>query len=245
MAISLVQFDAPRPPCEEIPVANFRTAELRPAHMSKHRPSRSKVEDRDQRFEKLLATTGMVDANPFTRASLIPALEEIERNYARLVAASAEPPVRDDIRRYRAQLAKLLTLSEKIGSDFFAAEIEKAGWSRRNPHADDSALNMLTAEYGSGRDEVVDVLTNRALDIDHWLSTTGDAATYRKRVMRKSIVEPFLRLMAEYEITTSPKQRPRTQIFDALFDWLGVEPRFRPTSANINTIAREQDNASG
>jgi hypothetical protein len=53
------------------------------------------------------------------------------------------------------------------------------------------------------------------------------------------VVEPVLKLITQHEIATSRKQRPRTEIFDALFNWLGVERKFRPSSANINAIARE------
>jgi hypothetical protein len=54
----------------------------------------------------------------------------------------------------------------------------------------------------------------------------------------KLAVEPFLRLMAESKITTSRKQLPRKRMFDALFDWLGIERKFRPSDAAINAIAR-------
>jgi hypothetical protein len=204
------------------------------------------VEDRDQRFEKLLATMGIDETDHFTRFSLEQGLEEIERNYMRLVVSLEKPPDRKEIRQYRAQITKLLTLTEKIGPTFFANEVEKAGWSRQNPDADDRMLNILMADHSSSRDEVVAALTRRGLDIDHWLRTTGNAATYRKRGVRKVVVEPFLRLMTEHEITTGPKHRPRKQMFDALFDWLGVEPRDRPSSANVDAIARElEDSASG
>jgi hypothetical protein len=101
---------------------------------------------------------------------------------------------------------------------------------------------MLMEDHGSKRDDLVARLTVRGLDIDHWLRTSGDA--YRKRDVRKLAVEPFLRLIAERGITTSRKQLPRKRMFDALFDWLGVEQRFRPSSAAINAIARNLATAS-
>jgi hypothetical protein len=209
--------------------------------MTKHRPRPSKVEDRKQKFEKLLETMGMGEAEdpfiPFSRYGLTQRLEEIERAYARWVAASGKQPSRKLVQRYRAGIMNLLELSGHIGPDFFANEIERAGWSRLNPDADDSTLYMLMEEHSDKRDDVVAPLTARGLDVDHWLKTSGD--TYKKRDVRKLVVEPVLRLMAEYEITTSRKERPRKQIFDALFDWLGVEQKFRPSSANIDAIARE------
>jgi hypothetical protein len=207
--------------------------------MPKHRPPPSKVEDREQHYEKLLAAMGFGDsADPFigfSRYGLTQDLEPIERAYA--VAASGKQPSRKLVQRYRAGITNLLELSDHIGPDFFANEIEKAGWSRLNPDADDSTLYMLMEEHSDKRDNVVAALTARGLDVDQWLKTSGD--TYKKRDLRKVVVEPFLQLMAKHEITTSRKERPRKRIFDALFDWLGVEQKFRPSSANIDAIARK------
>jgi hypothetical protein len=205
--------------------------------MPKHRPSPSKAAGRKRQFEKLLETMGMGKVNPYIRYPLTQRLEEIERDYARQVAVSGKQPDRKLVRQYRGTITKLLTLSETIGPDFFANEIEKAGWCRLNPDADERTLNIQMEDYSSKRDDLIPALTARRLDADHWLKTSGN--TYKKRDLRKVVVEPFLQLMAEHKITTSRKQRPRKQIFDALFDWLGVEPKFRPSSANIDAIARE------
>jgi hypothetical protein len=206
--------------------------------MTKHRLRPRKPENRERQFDELLAAMGMGEtADPFARYALIGELEEIERGYARWVQASAKQPGRKLVRQYRAAITKVLELSNEIGPDFFANEIEKAGWSRHNPEADDMTLHRLLEEHGGKPDDVVAALTARVLDIDHWFKTSGE--NYKKRDVRKLVVEPFLKLMARHGITTSRKQRPRKQIFDALFGWLGVERKFRPSSANVDTIARE------
>ena len=108
---------------------------------------------------------------------------------------------------------------------------------------DDGATRaVLISTLRGRRHDVVAVLTAHGLDVDHWLNISGD--NYKKRELRKRVVEPFLQLMGKYEITTSRKQRPRKGIFDALFDWLGVEQKSRPSSANINTIARELEGSA-
>ena len=207
--------------------------------MIKHRPRPSKASGSQLQFEKLLEAMGFgQSADPFdqfTRFGLTPNLEEIKRYYERYVSVSSQPD-RKLVIRYRAALEKLLTLSKKIGPDFFATEIEKAGWAQANPDADEMTLNMLVEEHGDGRN-IVDRLTTHALNIDHWLKTSGD--DYRKRVVRKRVVEPFLRLMMEHGIITRRKQLPRTRMFEALFDWVGVDSRFRLSNAAINKIARE------
>jgi hypothetical protein len=213
--------------------------------MTKHRPSPSKTGGHQQQFKTLLEAIGMGEsANPFSRYALTQALEEIERYYAHQVA-SPDQPDRKLVRRYREAITKLLTLSKKIGPDFFTNEIEKAGWSRRNPHADEMTLHMLKEEHGDKQDNVVAVLTERRLDIDHWLKISGD--TYRKRVVTKLAVEPFLQLLINHEIISSRKQPPVTEItqmVEALFDWLGVEQKFRLSSVAIAAIARRLAGAS-
>ena len=202
------------------------------------KPSPDDAGSREQQLDQLLTA---MDANdPFSRYGLEPDLKQIE---ARWLAAQGKKPDRKRVRQYRAAITKALALSNMIGPDFFANEIEMAGWSRLNPDKDDRTLQTLMADHDHERDDVVAVLTAHGLDIDHWLKTSGDV--YRKRDVRKLVVEPFLQLMAEREIITSRRQLPRKQLFDALFDWLGVEQKSRPSSANIDSIARElEGNAS-
>ena len=210
--------------------------------MTKHRPSPGKAEGREQQFKKLLTAMGIgKSTDPFSRFALTQDLEEIKRYYAHQVSVSGKQPDRKLVRRYRAAITKVLALSEKIGPDFFANDIEKASWSRHNPDADDMTLHMLMEEHDDKRDDVVAVLTVRELDINHWIKTSGDA--YKKRIVTKLVVEPFLQLMAQREITASRKQ-PRTRMFDALFDWLGIEQKFRLSNAAINAIARDLTGAS-
>ena len=212
--------------------------------MIKHRPRPSKASGSQLQFEKLLEAMGFgQSADPldhFTRFGLTQKLEEIKRYFARYVSVSAQPD-RKLVKRYRATLEKLLTLSEEIGPDFLANEIEKAGWARHNPDADEMTLNMLVEEH-SDRRNMVTRLTSHGEDIDHWLNTSGD--DYRKRAVRKLVVEPFLRLLMEHGITTSRKKLPRTRMFEAMFEWVGVESRFRLSNAAINKIARELTSAS-
>jgi hypothetical protein len=193
------------------------------------KPSPDDAGSREQQLDQLLTA---MDANdPFSRYGLEPDLKQIE---ARWLAAQGKKPDRKRVRQYRAAITKALALSNMIGPDFFANEIEMAGWSRLNPDKDDRTLQTLMADHDHERDDVVAVLTAHGLDIDHWLKTSGDV--YRKRDVRKLVVEPFLQLMVGRDIETS-----RRRVFDALFDWIGVEKKFRPSSASINAIARELD----
>ena len=59
---------------------------------------------------------------------------------------------------------------------------------------------------------------------------------YRKTPLRKLVIEPFLLLLAVGEVWETAE--PRTRVMAALFDWLGVEPKYRPTNAGMRTIVR-------
>ncbi|MBR1326890.1 hypothetical protein [Bradyrhizobium ottawaense] len=214
--------------------------------MTKHRPSPSNPQCRQEQFEKLLKAMGIGDSEVdyIDRFATTRNLEEIERHYS-LQLAVASPPDRKRVKQYCAAITKVLSLSNKIGPEFFTGEIEKAGWARRNPHADDMTLLMLVEEHGTKRDEVVAVLTERRRDVDHWLKVGSD--TYRKRVVTKLAVEPFVRLLIERGTISSSKPLPRSQLaqlVEALFDWLGVEQSFRLTSVALATIARRLANAN-
>lgn len=192
------------------------------------KPSPIGAESREEKFERLLKA---IDATgPFDRYGLELALKKIETGWA---AAQGKKPGRKLVRQYRAAVAKVLAYSNKIGPDFFANDIEKAGWSRLNPDADDRKLRDIMEMHEHEPTTDVDaVLTVRGLDVDRWLRTTLE--DYRKRDVRTEIVEPFLELMVGRETEAS-----RKEIFEALFDWIGVAEKFRPSSASINAIARE------
>jgi hypothetical protein len=184
---------------------------------------------------------GIAEDRPFLEFAWVSPLEQIKIEYARRVTQLSKQPNRKQVRRYRAAVTKLLSLAKKVGPDFMA-EIEEAGWSRQNPGADVGDLHMMItawmAEEGKQPFDMIATLRQHEANIDHWLKTTAEA--YKKRDVRKLVVEPFLKLMTKSdEVTTSRKQLPRTRIFEALFDWLGVERKFRPSDAAINAIARE------
>ncbi len=133
----------------------------------------------------------------------------------------------------------MLALSEEVGNDFLTNDIEKIILSQLNPDADEQTLHSWMTDPEHPQKDLIATLTTYLSAIDQWLEI--NSTKYRRRDVRKLVVEPFLRLMAKHDITTSRKQRPRKKIFDALFDWLEIEPKYRPTSANIDAIAREME----
>ncbi|WP_377829592.1 hypothetical protein ACFKHW_08105 [Bradyrhizobium lupini] len=204
--------------------------------MTKHRRPLINVNDREQQFAKLLTAMGLNEKGPHGEYALKAALEQIELDCQRTVADPSKLLVPKRVRQLRAAIVKVLARHKAAESDTLDSEIELASMQMLNPKADVSTLRALIADNRLERRLAVE-LSHYIQNIDRWL--TANQEGYKKRQVRTVVVEPFLKLMAAYEITTSPRERPRKQIFDALFDWLGVEQKFRPSSANINTIAAE------
>lgn len=72
-------------------------------------------------------------------------------------------------------------------------------------------------------------------DVAAYFDRTG--RDYRKDHLREDVIEPFFRLMKAFKIRPSRHRLPRSAMFEALFDFVGVEPRLRPTS--ISGIAKQ------
>lgn len=208
----------------------------------KHRPPPSKGDQRRDRYEKLLVAIGVGECSDvFDRYALEQALQHLRSDYARRIALLNRLPTRALAHRYHGAIEKAVTLAKAVGPDFLT-EIELESWIRQNPKADPGALHIAIGESNIKLRDWIAELENHELDLDHWLKATGDA--YKKRDVRKLIVEPFLQLLATQEIKTSRKQLPRSRMFKALFDWLDVQKKFRLSNAAINNIARELEGAA-
>ncbi len=64
------------------------------------------------------------------------------------------------------------------------------------------------------------------------------AIDYRKGVIRKLAVEPFLIFLQNEDVFAS-RDLPLNHMVQALLDFLGVDQKRRPTNSGIRTIARD------
>jgi hypothetical protein len=181
----------------------------------------------------LLAAIGMADANPYMTMPLEMALREIESAWLARREVPNVGPYRKELRRFRSITAKRRELRKQFGPAVREA-IELAGFLRGNPNVDERTLRALMpdrvyidpAEVEEEEDRNIEFVIDRA----------GD---YRKRQVRKFVVEPFLLLLEEYRVVLDSKLLPLNRMMQALFDWLGIKPTLRPTDSGIRTIARE------
>ena len=182
----------------------------------------------------LLVAIGMADANPYETYPLKRALEEIESAWFARRQVPNVGPYRKELRRFRAITAKRRELRKQFGPVVREA-IALAGFVRGNPNVDERTLRALMPERVVNIDPA-EIEESEDRDIEFVIERTGD---YRKRLVRKLAVEPFLLLLEERGIVPHPKLLPLSRMMKAFFDWLGVEQALRPTDSGIRTIARE------
>ena len=181
----------------------------------------------------LLAAIGMAHANPYQTMSLEMTLREIESAWFARRQVPNVGPYRKELRRFRAITAKRRELRKQFGPVVREA-IALAGWIRANPNVDESTLRALMPDS-----EIIDpaeIEEEEDRNIEFVIDRTGD---YRKRQVRKLVVEPFLLLLEEFRVVPHSKLLPRNRMMQALFDWLGIKPTLCPTDSGIRTIARD------
>jgi hypothetical protein len=215
---------------------DFRTAAQRATRtlMAKNNISPDNRPPRDL-LRDLLAAIGMADANPYQTMPLEMALREIERAWLARRELPNVGPYREELRRFRAITAKRRELRKQFGPVVREA-IELAGFLRGNPNVDESTLRALMPDRVVNINPA-EVEEEEDRNIEFVIERTGD---YRKRQVRKLVVEPFLLLLEKYRVVPDPKLLPRNRMMQALFAWLDIRPTtLRPTDSGIRTIARE------
>jgi hypothetical protein len=217
---------------------DFRTAAQRSTRtlMAKNTISPNNRSPRDL-LGDLLAAIGMADANPYQTLPLVNALREIESAWLDRREVPNVGPYRKELRRFRANTAKRRELRKQFPPVVREA-IALAGWFRANPKADERELRALVQDRDSTGDiDPAEIEEEEDRDIEFVINRTGD---YRKRQVRKLVVEPFLLLLEKYRVVADPKLLPLNRMMQALFAWLDIKPTtLRPTDSGIRTIARE------
>jgi hypothetical protein len=67
----------------------------------------------------------------------------------------------------------------------------------------------------------------------------SDAANYKKPMLRRLLIEPFLSYLHRAGVVTHPQKLPLSRIMEALFDWVDIDRKRRPTNTGVRTIARD------
>lgn len=187
----------------------------------------------DVLLDRLLAAIGKGDADALERYLLSEELREIEVACSKLRGQPTLTGLRRRLlRKFRANTVRRRELRRQL--EPIRDDILVAGFLRANPGADERQLRAALQEEGT---ENIDPAEIEAIEDQDIAFLIANASDYRKRQVRKLAVEPFLRLLQKDDVIPSRKL-PLNRMMQALFDWLGIEKKLRPTDAGIRTIAR-------
>ena len=198
--------------------------------MTKDQRAPSATTFRAERLPVLFEAIGIED-NPFLCFSMRLKLQELAENLW------SEPGISSYHKQIQQSVAALRKL-QKLWSQLapMHRSIAEAGFLRSNPHAgrDDFAIMVADSDPPYLLDDLNPMLEDRIQDVDFVIRHAGD---YRKRLTTQRVIEPFLDLMNDFGVVPS-KKLPRSRMFVALFDVLGLEPRDRVTDVTVRNAAR-------
>ena len=78
---------------------------------------------------------------------------------------------------------------------------------------------------------------NEALNIKCLLDS--DAAKYKKNPLRTHLIEPFFFYLHFAGVVPHPRKLPLSRIMEAMFDWVDIDRKRRPTNTGVRAIARD------
>jgi hypothetical protein len=161
---------------------------------------KSPVNRSDELMDKLLATIGKGNADNLERYTLVQDLRKIE---AACLVRSKTGPFHKLLQSYRANTARRRELRRRLRP--IHDDIEMAGLLRANPGVDEGDLRAALQDNTKNFD-LAEIEANEDQDITFLIKRAGD---YRKRQVRKQVVEPFFWFLEKHGVVPSRKL-PRT-----------------------------------
>lgn len=207
------------------------------------------VDQTDVLLERLLSAIDKGRLSAERRAVLKTSLQNFKRAHGARWHRMAAAEVKRRKRLYREMLAlnaKRSKLRQQLGMDG-KVEIARAAWIRTEAkpffkaiiHGPEPERSDNLFDEWNGKLKAVEQLERleelEDQDIRYVLNETAD--DYHKPRVRRYVVEPFLLLLDAHMLWT--RAQPFTDAVKALFDWLGIEPKYRPTDTSIRAIVRE------
>ena len=58
-------------------------------------------------------------------------------------------------------------------------------------------------------------------------------------MLRRLLIEPFLFYLHRAGVVPHPHKLPLSRMMEAMFDWVGIDRKRRPTNTGVRTIARD------
>jgi len=200
------------------------------------------VDQPDVLLQQLLFVMGKGDASAAERAEIARNLRIMKGIYEqrirriRIVESGREKidPKRETLQKLLAKKAEVRDLRNQLGDRKY--DIDLAGLPRmleaKLPMEEmTEQLKLVTSRTLEKLEEI------EALDIEYLLDS--DAANYKKPMLRRLLIEPFLFYLHCAGVVPHPHKLPLSRMMEAMFDWVGIDRKHRPTNAGIRTIARD------
>jgi hypothetical protein len=188
----------------------------------------------EELLQRLIAAIGKDAAGDAERAWFEERFRMLKQGYLKRL-----PPFESDV-DYRELLGKFLVNGEErreLRRQLTAMKYEL--WRIRRirlnaTHAPDDKSRFILSALTDP-----DIIARFELEEERDIQTYLEMATdYRKGAIRKLAIEPFLVLLQNEDVVAS-RERPLNHMVKALLDFLGVDPKRRPTDPGIRAIARE------
>jgi hypothetical protein len=197
------------------------------------------VDQSDVLLERLLSgvTNKKSNVSCSERAKLEKHLQGIKKGYEerwpRLTSAEAAQR-KTLLKKMLKNTAERRELRQQLGTDG-EQEIVWAGGNRVmfGPDLDDDELKATLQFTYPGLVGAIEEIEEK--NIRFLLDSTSHG--YHKGPLRIVVIEPFLMFLDRFDLWESAQ--PLTNVVKTLFDWLGVEQRYRLTDTGIRTIVRE------
>ena len=186
----------------------------------------------EELLQRLIAAIGKDAAGDAERAWFEERFRTLKRDYQkRLPGFGSEVEHRDLLRKFLANADERRELRRQLAA--FKHELARIRRIRLDAIEDDDSrliLTMLTDPEIIARAEETE-----EGDIKIFLDNADD---YRKGPIRKLAIEPFLVFLQNEDVVPS-RELPLYHMVKALLDFLGVDPRRRPTDPGIRSIAHD------
>ena len=200
------------------------------------------VDQSEVLLERLLFVMGKGDASAAERAEIARNLRIMKGIYEQQIRRiTTVESWRQTIDHSRELLQKLLAniaekrdLRNQLGDR--GEDIHIAGTVRMNKAnlPTEEIMEQLRLANSRTLEKLEEI---EALNIKYLLDS--DAANYKKPMLRRLLIEPFLSYLHRAGVVPHSRKLPLSRMMEAMFDWVGIDQKRRPTNTGVRTIARD------
>jgi hypothetical protein len=208
-------------------VVDFLSTKTRCDRMAKDNRAPSSSRFHTEHLPALLEAMGL-ETYSFLELSL--KVQLLTENFWR------EPRISSHNKRLRQYLA-VLRKEQKLRRELAPVHrpIAEAGFLRMNPSWDKYEFAMMVADMGRG--DSLDDLDQTIEGLIQGIQLLLNESNYRRRLVTKGVLEPFLDIMDHFKVVPS-KKLPRRRMFEALYNVVGLDRTDRLSDVSVRNAVR-------